>query len=110
MRDDIIHPCRHQTHKLIDVTGFKYRSFHTGQIDSDIDDFLTDVQLGFYTEPDDPGNHSHVQVNNLLDKDYLRMYFKGVTVEGVDTSFIEEEEKAAEEAKKAEEEAEANSE
>ena len=76
----------------------------------DIAKDLTDVQLGFYTEPDDPGNHSHVQVNNLLDKDYLRMYFKGVTVEGVDTSFIEEEEKAAEEAKKAEEEAEANSE
>lgn len=25
---------------------------------------LTDVQLGFYTAADDPGNHSHVQLNN----------------------------------------------
>ena len=25
---------------------------------------LTDVQLGFYTLPDDPGNHTHVQVND----------------------------------------------
>lgn len=30
----------------------------------DIAKDLTDVQLGFFTAPDDPGNHSHVQVNN----------------------------------------------
>lgn len=30
----------------------------------DIAKDLTDVQLGFCTPPDDPGNHSHVQVNN----------------------------------------------
>ena len=76
----------------------------------DIAKDLTDVQLSFYTEPDDPGNHSHIQVNDLHNKDYLRMYFKGVEIEGIDTSFIEEEEKAAEEAKKAEEEAEGDAE
>ena len=30
----------------------------------DIAKDLTDIQLGFFTAPDDPGNHSHVQVNN----------------------------------------------
>lgn len=30
----------------------------------DIAKDLTDVQLGFYTRPEDPGNHSHVQVND----------------------------------------------
>lgn len=30
----------------------------------DIAKDLTDVQLGFYTAPDDPGNHTHVQVND----------------------------------------------
>ena len=30
----------------------------------DIAKDLTDVQLGFFTAADDPGNHSHVQVNN----------------------------------------------
>ncbi len=43
----------------------------------DIAKDLTDVQLSFYTEPDDPGNHSHVQVNDFNDKEYLKKYFKG---------------------------------
>ena len=30
----------------------------------DIAASLTDIQLGFYTAADDPGNHSHVQMNN----------------------------------------------
>lgn len=38
---------------------------------------LTDVQLGFYTEGDDPGNHSHVQVNDLNSQAYLDKYFGG---------------------------------
>lgn len=43
----------------------------------DIANDLTDVQLGFYTEGNDPGNHSHVQVNDLNNKDYLKKYFDG---------------------------------
>ncbi len=57
----------------------------------DIAKDLTDVQLAFYTEPDDPGNHSHVQVNDIHDVDYLKMYFRGVPLEGIDTDFPEEE-------------------
>lgn len=41
----------------------------------DIAKDLTDVQLGFYTAPEDPGNHSHVQVNNA-DSEYRKTTLK----------------------------------
>lgn len=58
----------------------------------DIAQDLTDVQLGFYTEGGDPGNHSHVQVNDLHNTDYLKKYFRGVPLDGIDTNFPEEKE------------------
>jgi hypothetical protein len=63
----------------------------------DIAGDLTDVQLGFYTEGDDPGNHSHVQVNDLHNTDYLKKYFKGIELDGIDTNFPEEEEEGKDE-------------
>lgn len=42
---------------------------------------LTDIQLSFYTAPEDPGNHIHVQVNDLNDEDYREKYFKGVKLD-----------------------------
>ena len=43
----------------------------------DIAKDLTDVQLGFFTAPDDPGNHSHVQVNNADTPGYRDTSLKG---------------------------------
>lgn len=43
----------------------------------DIAKDLTDVQLGFFTEPDDPGNHSHVQLNNADEPGYREDSLKG---------------------------------
>ena len=43
----------------------------------DIAKDLTDVQLGFFTAPDDPGNHSHVQVNNANTPGYRENSLKG---------------------------------
>lgn len=60
----------------------------------DIAKDLTDVQLSFYTAGDDPGNHSHVQVNDLTNQDYLKEYFKGIELKGIDTSFPDESEPA----------------
>ena len=43
----------------------------------DIAKDLTDVQLGFYTAADDPGNHSHVQLNNADSPGYRKDSLKG---------------------------------
>jgi len=43
----------------------------------DIAKDLTDVQLGFYTAADDPGNHSHVQVNDANTPGYRENSLKG---------------------------------
>ena len=43
----------------------------------DIAKDLTDVQLGFFTAADDPGNHSHVQVNNADSPGYREDSLKG---------------------------------
>ena len=43
----------------------------------DIAKDLVDVQLGFYTPADDPGNHSHVQVNNADYPDYRKNKLEG---------------------------------
>lgn len=43
----------------------------------DIAKDLTDVQLAFFTAPDDPGNHSHVQVNNADTPGYRDTSLKG---------------------------------
>lgn len=43
----------------------------------DIASLLTDVQLGFYTGGDDPGNHTHVQVNDAEYKDYREKKLEG---------------------------------
>ena len=43
----------------------------------DIAKDLTDVQLGFFTAADDPGNHSHVQVNNADSPGYREGTLKG---------------------------------
>lgn len=43
----------------------------------DIAKDLTDVQLGFFTPPDDPGNHSHVQVNDANAPGYRQDTLKG---------------------------------
>lgn len=43
----------------------------------DIAKDLTDVQLGFFTAPDDPGNHSHVEVNDASSKEYRERALKG---------------------------------
>ena len=38
---------------------------------------LVDVQLGFYTAGDDPGNHVHIQVNDVNYADYREKRLKG---------------------------------
>jgi biotin carboxyl carrier protein len=38
---------------------------------------LVDIQLAFYTPDDDPGNHSHVQVNDANYKDYREKRLEG---------------------------------
>lgn len=43
----------------------------------DIAASITDVQLGYYTEGDDPGNHTHIQVNDPNYKDYREKRLKG---------------------------------
>jgi len=43
----------------------------------DIAKDLTDVQLGFFTAADDPGNHSHVEVNDASSKEYQERALKG---------------------------------
>ena len=43
----------------------------------DIAKDLDDVQLAFYTSEDDPGNHTHVQVNDAEYKDYRKDKLKG---------------------------------
>ncbi len=43
----------------------------------DIASYLTDVQLSFYTAGDDPGNHTHVQVNDANYKDYREKRLEG---------------------------------
>ncbi len=43
----------------------------------DIAKDLTDVQLSFYTEGDDPGNHSHIQMNNADAEGYRENSLKG---------------------------------
>ncbi|MBO4364934.1 MAG: M23 family metallopeptidase [Eggerthellaceae bacterium] len=82
----------HQTDPLVKV-GDHVEAGQT-QISSvrDIATDLIDVQLAFYTEPDDPGNHSHVQVNDIHDVDYLKKYFRNVPLDGIDTNFPDEEE------------------
>lgn len=42
----------------------------------DIAKDLTDVQLGFFTAADDPGNHSHVEVNDASSKEYQERALK----------------------------------
>ena len=46
----------------------------------DIASFLTDVQLGFYTAADDPGNHSHIQVNDANHEGYREKRLEGALV------------------------------
>lgn len=43
----------------------------------DIASGLTDVQLGFYTAGDDPGNHTHIQVNDVNYPDYREKKLEG---------------------------------
>ena len=43
----------------------------------DIAKDLTDVQLGFYTAADDPGNHSHVEISNADAPGYRENSLKG---------------------------------
>ena len=43
----------------------------------DIASLLTDIQLGFYTAGDDPGNHTHVQVNNADHPTYREKRLEG---------------------------------